>query len=128
KTILITGGAGFIGSSIAERLARENEVILFDRFFHDQPVAFTSLERNPNVRRVEGDVLDAKAIAPWAEAANIVVHAAAIVGGRRVGATPSPNSPVNTSPRRITASRVFRRSPCARSMSLAHAVWGRTPS
>src|SRR5205807_7662232 len=43
KTILITGGAGFIGSTLAERLSKDNEIVLFDRFFHNQPLNFTSL-------------------------------------------------------------------------------------
>jgi len=88
KTILITGGAGFIGSSLAERLAENNELILFDRFFHNQPITFTSLYNNPRVRKVEGDILDSKAIGPLAQEANIVVHAAAIVGVGRVCSYP----------------------------------------
>ena len=32
KRIVITGGAGFIGSSLAERLCERNEVVLFDNF------------------------------------------------------------------------------------------------
>src|SRR5947209_8010712 len=88
KTILITGGAGFIGSSLAERLAQNNEIILFDRFFHNQPITFTSLYNNPRVRKVEGDILDANALGSLAQQANIVVHAAAIVGVGRVCSYP----------------------------------------
>jgi nucleoside-diphosphate-sugar epimerase len=84
KTILITGGAGFIGSTLAERLAEENEVVLFDRFFRDQPVAFTSLHKNRNVRMIEGDILDGKDLDELAQEAEVVVHAAAIVGVGRV--------------------------------------------
>src|SRR5947209_12790621 len=88
KTILITGGAGFIGSSLAERLAEHNEVILFDRFFHDQPIVFSPLYNNPKVRKIEGDILDANALGSLAQQANIVVHAAAIVGVGRVCSYP----------------------------------------
>lgn len=88
KTILITGGAGFIGSSLAERLVENNEVILLDRFFHNQPVAFTSLTKNPRIRTVEADILDSKAIEDLAQEAEIVVHAAAIVGVGRVCSYP----------------------------------------
>ena len=37
--MLITGGAGFIGSTLAERLAKDNQIVLLDRLFHDQPIA-----------------------------------------------------------------------------------------
>ncbi|HEV3040845.1 MAG TPA: NAD-dependent epimerase/dehydratase family protein [Candidatus Angelobacter sp.] len=84
KTILITGGAGFIGSNLAERLAKDNELILFDRFFQNQPLMFTSLYNNPRVRKVEGDILNAKALGDLALEADIVVHAAAMVGVGRV--------------------------------------------
>ncbi|HEV2962987.1 MAG TPA: NAD-dependent epimerase/dehydratase family protein [Candidatus Angelobacter sp.] len=84
KTILITGGAGFIGSNLAERLVEENELILFDRFFHNQPVTFTSLYNNPRVRKIEGDILEAKGLGDLALEADVVVHAAAMVGVGRV--------------------------------------------
>jgi len=84
KNILITGGAGFIGSSLAERLARNNGVVLLDRLFQNQPVAFTSLQKNPNVRFVEADILETKVLNSEAAEADIVIHAAAIVGVGRV--------------------------------------------
>ncbi len=88
KTILITGGAGFIGSTLAERLVEDNELILFDRFFHNQPITFTSLYSNPRVRKVEGDILDVKSLGELALEADVVVHAAAMVGVGRVCSYP----------------------------------------
>jgi len=88
KSILITGGAGFIGSSLAERLARHNEVVLLDRFFRDQPAAFTSLRDNHNVRMVEADILAGPEVVDLAKRADIVIHAAAIVGVGRVCSYP----------------------------------------
>ena len=35
KKILITGGAGFIGTHLAEKLCGENEVVLLDNFRRD---------------------------------------------------------------------------------------------
>src|SRR5439155_8558187 len=57
KTILITGGAGFIGSSLAEKLVDHNRVILLDHSFGPAPIQYTSLLRHPNVTRVPGDIL-----------------------------------------------------------------------
>jgi UDP-glucose 4-epimerase len=88
KNVLITGGAGFIGSTLAERLAKDNQVVLLDRLFHDQPVAFTSLHRNPNVRMVEEDILEGAKVEDLAREADIVIHAAAIVGVGRVCSYP----------------------------------------
>jgi nucleoside-diphosphate-sugar epimerase len=88
KSVLITGGAGFIGSTLAERLARHNDVVLVDRFFRDQPVAFTSLRNNANVRMVEADILEGSEVIELARDADIVVHAAAIVGVGRVCSYP----------------------------------------
>jgi nucleoside-diphosphate-sugar epimerase len=88
KTILITGGAGFIGSNLAERLVDGNELILFDRFFHNQPVTFTSLYKDPRVRKVEGDILDANCLEDLALDADVVIHAAAMVGVGRVCSYP----------------------------------------
>jgi UDP-glucose 4-epimerase len=88
KTILITGGAGFIGSTLAERLVQDNEIVLFDLFFHNKPVTFTSLYNNPRVRKIEGDILDAKVVGDLARNADIVVHAAAMVGVGRVCSYP----------------------------------------
>jgi nucleoside-diphosphate-sugar epimerase len=88
KSILITGGAGFIGSSLAERLSVHNEVVLLDRFFRDQPVAFTSLRDNPGVRMVEADILEGAEVVDLAKRADIVIHAAAIVGVGRVCSYP----------------------------------------
>lgn len=88
KNVLITGGAGFIGSTLAERLAKDNQVLLLDRFFSNQPVAFTALHNNPNVRMIEADILEGPTVEDLAREADIVIHAAAIVGVGRVCSYP----------------------------------------
>ena len=88
KSVLITGGAGFTGSTLAERVAKDNQVVLLDRLFHDQPIAFTSLHRNPNVHMVEADILEGAKVEDLARQADIVIHAAAIVGVGRVCSYP----------------------------------------
>jgi nucleoside-diphosphate-sugar epimerase len=83
KTILITGGAGFIGCSLAEKLAPANRLILLDQNLRG-PITFTSLLNHPNVRTIEGNLLDGIDLCGLGQEADIVIHAAAIVGVNRV--------------------------------------------
>jgi nucleoside-diphosphate-sugar epimerase len=84
KTILITGGAGFIGASLAERLCESNTVILFDRTFDEMPLQYSAFKDSANIERIQGDVLDSAAVARQVRRAEIVIHLAAIVGVNRV--------------------------------------------
>ena len=83
KTILITGGAGFIGSSLAEKIVEHNRVILFDQSFDPAPIQYTSLLRHPNITPVQGSILEAD-LCSLVKAVDVVVHAAAILGVNRV--------------------------------------------
>ncbi len=80
KTIFITGGAGFIGSALAERLADENHIIIFDNFKRNSLQDKPHLTNHPNVELIRGDVRDRAALAASIDSANIVVHAAAVAG------------------------------------------------
>lgn len=77
--VLITGGAGFIGSALATRLCRTNRVTLFDNM-HRDALTGTDLLQHPNVQLVRGDVLDAQALEGVVRDADIVVHMASIAG------------------------------------------------
>lgn len=83
QTILITGGAGFIGSSLAEKLVDDNRVILLDQSFTGTPIQYTTLLRHPNVSAVVGNILDVD-LRSLVQQADVVVHAAAILGVNRV--------------------------------------------
>lgn len=84
RTILITGGAGFLGSSLAERLVEHNRVILFDRAFVCGPIQYTSLLQHPNITTIRGDILDAD-LSRVVQDVDIIVHAAAVTDPYRVG-------------------------------------------
>lgn len=81
KKIFITGGAGFIGSALARRLAPQNEVVIYDNFqrsvLEEEEMVFQS---SPNVRLINGDILDQRKLRQGIEGANIVIHMAAILG------------------------------------------------
>ena len=80
ETILITGGAGFIGTHLAERLCDRANVVLFDNFRRDSLSAVPFLRSHPGVRVVNGDVLDEASIAGAMDGASTVLHLAAIAG------------------------------------------------
>jgi len=58
KTIVITGGAGFIGSHLAERLLRDedNRVLIFDSFRHKQHSNLDGIKEHPRLEILDGDV------------------------------------------------------------------------
>lgn len=80
-TIAITGGAGFIGSQLAERLSRDPtiQVDLLDNLHHDATVG-TDLLQRANVRLVKLDVRDKPALAAALSGAHYIVHMASIAG------------------------------------------------
>jgi UDP-glucose 4-epimerase len=94
KTVFITGGAGFIGSTLATKLCAQNRIILFDNLTRNT-LKHTGLLDNPNITLVQGDVLDYEAVKKAMEGAQIVVHAAAIAGIDTVIKNPVKTMEVN---------------------------------
>jgi dTDP-glucose 4,6-dehydratase len=94
KRILITGGAGFIGTAVCRRLADDNQVILYDCLWRNA-VKRSGLLDHPNVRLVVGDVLDREQLAKSVEGAQIVLHMAAIAGIDTVVRSPIRTMKVN---------------------------------
>jgi UDP-glucuronate decarboxylase len=57
--ILVTGGAGFLGSHLCDRLIKEgHEVICIDNFFTGRKTNIAHLLTNPNFELVRHDVID----------------------------------------------------------------------
>jgi UDP-glucose 4-epimerase len=79
KRILITGGAGFIGSTLAGLLCESNQLVLFDNLTRNS-LQYSDLANHPNVTLLEGDVRDAEQVLPAMEGCDLVVHAAAVAG------------------------------------------------
>lgn len=84
--ILVTGGAGFIGSHVAERYAREgHEVLVFDNLSRavllkkdrvDAEYNWNYLARYRNIQRIKGDVVNREAVERAAAGVNVIVHTA----------------------------------------------------
>ena len=94
KRILITGGAGFIGTTLARRLVDANEVIAFDNL-HRDALSGSELAGHPGFSFVQGDVLDPGALAEVARGVTHIVHAAAIAGVDTVLESPVRTMRVN---------------------------------
>jgi UDP-glucose 4-epimerase len=80
KRILVTGGAGFIGSHIIDLLCNEGciEIVALDNMVRGRPENLKrALARGP-VRVVQGDIRDGKLMASLVKAADIVFHQAAL--------------------------------------------------
>ena len=94
KRILLTGGAGFIGTTLSRRLIDENEIVVYDNL-HRDALGSTELAGHSNLTFIEGDVLDADLIRQTAEGATHIVHLAAIAGVDTVLESPVRTMRVN---------------------------------
>jgi UDP-glucose 4-epimerase len=88
-TSLITGGAGFIGSHLAEALVTRGEtVIVLDDLSTGSVENIRHLRANPSVHRVFESVMDRRLLAELVDESDIVFHLAAAVGVRRIIESP----------------------------------------
>ena len=94
KLIVVTGGAGFIATTLARLLVDANEVIAYDNL-HRDALGSTDLRDHPNFTFVQGDVLDAAHVTEVAKGATHIVHCAAIAGVDTVRESPVRTMRVN---------------------------------
>jgi UDP-glucose 4-epimerase len=80
KNIFVTGGAGFIGCTLIERLIAGNRVTAYDNLSRNTLQYRPELAAHPNFHLVEGDVLDAERLAAEMAGHDTLVHAAGIAG------------------------------------------------
>jgi nucleoside-diphosphate-sugar epimerase len=78
-TVLITGGAGFIGTALCRRLIDHNRVRIFDNLRRNA-IAATNLSKHENIEIVVGDVRDVEALETATQGVDYVIHMAAIAG------------------------------------------------
>jgi UDP-glucuronate decarboxylase len=58
KTILISGGAGFLGSHLCDALIKDNKVICVDNLFTGSENNIKHLLKNPNFRLIKHDIIE----------------------------------------------------------------------
>ena len=88
-SVLITGGAGFIGSHLAERLLRDGqEVTVVDNLSTGSLKNIEGFIAKPNFNFVEGDICDAELMERLVEGSDAVFHLAAAVGVKLIADDP----------------------------------------
>jgi len=90
STIVITGGAGFIGSHLANSLVDHNEVIVFDNLSTGDQT-----QLDPDIRVIEGDIRDEKLTQQTISGADVVFHEAAEVSVQRSVENPTQSNDIN---------------------------------
>jgi UDP-glucose 4-epimerase len=80
ERILITGGAGTVGSNIADQVAELGaaEIVILDNFVRGRRDNLSWAEANGNVRVVEGDICDRELVRELVHEADVVFHQAAL--------------------------------------------------
>ncbi len=93
---LITGGAGFIGSNIADRLLEEGHFVrVMDNFFTGKKENLSRAAQSGNFEFVEGDIRDVDVVRSACKGIDFVLHEAAIPSVPRSLDDPLTSNEVN---------------------------------
>jgi len=107
--VLITGGAGFIGSHLAEALlAKEHDVTILDNLSTGKLENTAHLQERPNFHIVVGDILNEFLIDKLVERADWVFHLAAAVGVELIVKDPLRSLMTNIKGSEIVLESVYR--------------------
>jgi UDP-glucose 4-epimerase len=105
RSILITGGAGFIGSHLAEALlAQGNSVSIIDDLTTGAIANIRHLKPNPNFKLTIGSIGNEAVIAELIDECDVVIHLAAAVGVKLI-----VHSPVRTIETNVNGTEVVLR-------------------
>lgn len=97
EKILITGGAGFIGSHLADRLLADGgAVTVLDNFSTGSPRNLAHHAKNRNLTTIAGSILDAELVDRLTFEHPLVFHLAATVGVKHIVENPLEALQTNT--------------------------------
>lgn len=86
---LVTGGAGFIGSHLAERLIRDgNEVVVLDNLSTGNLGNIAHLQGKPGFEFVKGNICDSALVEKITRQCDVIFHLAAAVGVQLIADNP----------------------------------------
>jgi nucleoside-diphosphate-sugar epimerase len=95
KNILVTGGAGYVGSILVPDLLKKNfKVTVIDNFMYRQP-SLASVIADPNLNLVFGDIRDHDLVKQHLVKADVIIPLAAIVGAPACARDPLTASSIN---------------------------------
>ena len=98
KKILITGGAGFIGSNLTEYFLNKNyNVVCLDNFATGHRHNITNFLNNPQYELIEGDIRNFEVCEKACEGVDYVLHQAALGSVPRSIKDPQTSNEVNVS-------------------------------
>ena len=81
KKVVVTGGAGFIGSHLAEELARQGyHIIILDDLSTGRVENIEGLLKKDNVQFIQGTITDLSLLEKLFQGASYIFHQAAIPG------------------------------------------------
>ena len=94
--VLVTGGAGFIGSNLCEDLlANDNDVICLDNFITGKRENISDFMNHKNFTLIEADIRDEKAVQHAVNEIDIVLHQAALGSVPRSIKNPAKTNDIN---------------------------------
>lgn len=98
QNVLVTGGAGFIGSNLIEKLlGQNNQVVCLDNFATGKRENINQHFNNPNFKLIEGDIRNIDDCQQACQGMTIVLHQAALGSVPRSVADPITSNNVNIS-------------------------------
>lgn len=107
--VLVTGGAGFIGSHLTEMLLDEgHDVTILDNLSTGRLDNIRHLESNPNFHIVVGDILNERLVDKLVERVDWVFHLAAAVGVQLIVKDPLRSMMTNIRGSEIVLENVYR--------------------
>jgi UDP-glucose 4-epimerase len=131
-TCLITGGAGFIGSHLTQRLLqRGDSVMVVDDLSTGRMSNLQAIQNHPNLETIHGSVEDERLVAEVVDRADVVYHLAAAVGVALIAKQPIQTIERNVFPTKLILERLGRRAeageriPCF--IASTSEVYGKNP-
>src|SRR3989344_1073816 len=78
KTVIVTGGAGYVGSILVPKLlSLGHQVVVLDAFFFTD-IGLKEVKKHPKLKMIEGDIRDKELLDKTTVGADAVIHLASI--------------------------------------------------